>query len=717
MENLKITEKQLTEKEKINLPKVTGKTIYLGKDTIYLKEKRDYIIELGKPELFKEINTTLNVNNGLTLMLYVALCGHEKVTSFKGDPDKAIEKIKKEHPSLDMYGEQFRDSLRNDVKEFYKRKANNDLSNWRYYRNRYSNSISSINNIKARLDDRINTLEKDIEEKEYSENLIKRFKEELKEKKSKVKESSNYILEVLSHIDFTYLKWEKYNLPSKIDLPKQEYYRELYKIIDQLLDHMTPQTSTNALHGLKVKYLRDEDSMNTEVVVDYMKSNINTKTGDMLIRIKDAYGHIDYEFNIYKDKLTEFTLADKVTFATIVNVISNKYLLYNELKKKVVLDTLTNKYNIAMERYYSFMDAGIYDDISNLIKLTPSSEKRKVNSKSFANYEHENYLEPIKSIVLMLDRIRNSGLSDMFGNLEDFVIVPEGKYKLHHLLGLDKQLFDKLKGYNQFEQKNFMRFKTLLAKELPQYHTPTHLNQLFEDDFLMVQDASSVTRAMYVGKHAYDSFDISFSTFRKIVKYLDVDVPNRQRISGYAISNFYTDFFRGLVTLVNKGYRTLESVNLTPFSLKLEHDVVTDEVRTIENKVNDEILEEAYKGKIDKILNKTYKWKDNQIDVETVFLPANSTELLKEEGRSLSHCVGGYTNSIVKGKCLILLARDKQDKDTSWFTVEIRLTDNGLVLGQQQSLKEYKLPNALQKQLVKDIKEINKEKHKEMMVA
>ena len=98
-------------------------------------------------------------------------------------------------------------------------------------------------------------------------------------------------------------------------------------------------------------------------------------------------------------------------------------------------------------------------------------------------------------------------------------------------------------------------------------------------------------------------------------------------------------------------------------------------------------------------------------------MPANSTELLKEEGRSLSHCVGGYTNSIVKGKCLILLARDKKDKDTSWFTVEIRLTDNGLVLGQQQSLKEYKLPNALRKQLIKDIKEINREKHKEMMVA
>ena len=717
MENLKITEKQLTEKEKINLPKVTGKAIYLGKDTIYLKEKRNSIIELGKPELFKEINTTLHVSNALTLMLYVALCGHEKVTSFKGNPDKALEKIKKEHPALDMSDEKVKEEYRNEVKEFYKRKANNDLTNWRYYRSKYGHNISNIKNIKARLDIRISSLEKDIAENRYSEITIKRFKEELKEKKTSSKGYSNYILELLSHIDFEYLKWVKYNLPSKKDLPKQEYYKELYKIIDQLSDQMVPQTCTNAPHGLKVKYLRDEDSMSSDVVVDYMKSDINTKTGDMLIRIKDAYGYVDYEFNVYKDKLTEFTLADKVTFATAINVIVNKYMLYNELKKKVVLDTLTNKYNIAIERYYSFMDAGMYDDISNLIKLTPYSEKRKINSKSFANYEHENYLEPIKSIILMLDRIINSGLSDMFGNLEDFVIVPEGKYKLHHLLGLDKQLFDKLKCYNHFEQKNFMRFKTLLAKELPQYHTPTHLNQLFEDDFLMVQDASSVTRAMYVGRHAYDSFDISFSTFRKIVKYLDVDVPNRQRISGYAISNFYTDFFRGLVTLVNKEYRTLESVNLTPFSLKLEHDVVTDEVRTIENKVNDEVLEEAYKGKIDKILNKTYKWKDNQIDVETVFLPANSTELLKEEGRSLSHCVGGYTNSIVKGNCLILLARDKKDKDTSWFTVEIRLTDNGLVLGQQQSLKEYKLPNALQKQLIKDIKEINREKHKEMMVA
>ena len=707
----------LTEKEKINLPKVTSKAIYLGKDTIYLKEKRDSIIELGKPELFKEISTTLHVSNALTLMLYVALCGHEKVTSFKGNPDKALEKIKKEYPSLDMSDEKVKEEYRNEVKEFYKRKANNDLANWRYYRSKYGHNISNIKNIKARLDIRIGSLEKDIAENRYSELTINRFKEELREKKSSSKGSSNYILELLSHIDFEYLKWVKYNLPSKKDLPKQEYYKELYKIIDQLSDQMVPQTCTNAPHGLKVKYLRDEDSMSSDVVVDYMKSDINTKTGDMLIRIKDAYGYVDYEFNVYKDKLTEFTLADKVTFATVINVIVNKYMLYNELKKKVVLDTLTNKYNIAIERYYSFMDAGMYDDISNLIKITPYSEKRKINSKSFANYEHENYLEPIKSIILMLDRIINSGLRDMFGNLEEFVIVPEGKYKLHHLLGLDKQLFDKLKCYNHFEQKNFMKFKTLLAKELPQYHTPTHLNQLFEDDFLMVQDASSVTRAMYVGRHAYDSFNVSFSTFRKIVKYLDVDVPNRQRISGYAISNFYTDFFRGLVTLVNKEYRTLESVNLTPFSLKLEHDVVTDEVRTIENKVNDEILEEAYKGKIDKILNKTYKWKDNQIDVETVFLPANSTELLKEEGRSLSHCVGGYTNSIVKGKCLILLARDKKDKDTSWFTVEIRLTDNGLVLGQQQSLKEYKLPNALRKQLIKDIKEINREKHKEMMVA
>jgi hypothetical protein len=52
--------------------------------------------------------------------------------------------------------------------------------------------------------------------------------------------------------------------------------------------------------------------------------------------------------------------------------------------------------------------------------------------------------------------------------------------------------------------------------------------------------------------------------------------------------------------------------------------------------------------------------------------PAASTEELVEEGKALRHCVGGYTDSHLRGS-IILFIRHERRPERSWFTLNINL--------------------------------------------
>ena len=54
-----------------------------------------------------------------------------------------------------------------------------------------------------------------------------------------------------------------------------------------------------------------------------------------------------------------------------------------------------------------------------------------------------------------------------------------------------------------------------------------------------------------------------------------------------------------------------------------------------------------------------------------IILPKSGSEI-KEEGRTLHHCVGAYVERVAKGETMILFIRKETAPDVPYFTLEYR---------------------------------------------
>lgn len=686
----------LSEKDLINLPKVNKNCIFIGEKRVYIKRKKDDIIDLGSVELLRDLENVFSWGLGKNLILYTILSKNEYVSTFKGNVQNAFKKLIE---STDEY------NLRKDYLKYLKltREERQQKTVWKTKRNRiaitkgyYINKIDDEN--RAYLN------EDGTPKDSWSEGSIERYKERIKDYKTKEKESSNYLYTLTKHSKLL----KNYG---KISIFK-EYHQDSYSFEKNTSD-MYPLTDTPSPLGLRTKYAREEKGFYKEKEIK--ESNFNSVTGELSYVVDIGIQKYYISLNVYKD---EILFKDKdnyknlISFEALTNVILDSYTnssINEKVKYEIIKQVVKNK-GLKLVSRWSFGNKETKDR-TNYVSLSGFNHSYFIKNEEDKNI---NILTIIKDIVLGFDKLNNLKEYRLFNNNYEYIRIPDKKkWKIHESLGLDKQNYKKLLEYNVFEQCNFLAFHELLKDYFPNIYNLSNVNELFGDTFLMVQDRYEVIEALKLENWVVNEFNIKFKYFRKMVHYLDVDVQDRQRIYGYAIKNYYRDYLKNLATLVHTDYRTLESVNLTPFSLKLEHDITSDEYQAIKNKVDDKILEEAYEDKLDKITNKVYTLGGEKIK----FLKADTTKKLKDEGKSLSHCVGGYADRIISGKCLILLARYENAINNSWFTVEIRITKNGYVLGQQQSLKKYTLPNELRNQLEKDIKKINKEQFKIEKVA
>ena len=686
----------LSEKDLINLSKVNKNCIFIGEKRVYIKRKKDDIIDLGSVELLRDLENVFSWGLGKNLILYTILSKNEYVSTFKGNLQNAFKKLIE---STDEY------NLRKDYLEYLKlpREERQQKSVWKTSINRkaitkgfYTNKIDDEN--RAYLN------EDGTPKDSWSEGSIERFKERIKDYKYKEKESSNYLYTLTKHSKLL----KNYGNLSIF----KERHQDSYSFEKNISD-MYPKTDTPSPLGLRTKYAREEKGFYKEKEI--RESNFNSVTGELSYVIDTGIKKYHISLNVYKDEILfnhKSNYKNLITFESLVNVILDSYTDSNitEKVKYEIIKQIVINYELNLDYKWKLGNTDTKDR-TKYISLSSFYYSYFIKNKEDKNI---NILTMIKDIVLAFDKLNNLKEYRLFNNNSEYIRIPDKKkWKIHESLGLDKQNYKKLLEYNVFEQCNFLAFHELLKDNFPNIYNLSNVNELFGDTFLMVQDRDIVTEAMRLENWVVDVFNVKFKDFRKIVHYLDVDVQDRQRIYGYAIKNYYRDYLKNLATLVHTDYRTLESVNFTPFSLKLEHDIISDEYQAIKNKVDDKILKGAYKDKVDKITNKVYTLGGEKIK----FLKADTTKKLKDEGKSLSHCVGGYANRIISGECLILLARYEDAINNSWFTVEIRITKNGYVLGQQQSLKEYKLPNELRKELDKDIKKLNKEQFNNDKVA
>ncbi|WBF81928.1 PcfJ domain-containing protein [Staphylococcus virus vB_SurM-PSU6] len=676
-------QKGLTEQEIINLPKVNKGSIYIGEEDVFLKKKKNNIINLGSKELFRDIHNIFSFDTATEIHLFLALCGNKEVTNFEGNPYETIEKLV-EGVIEENKGRSYKEyiaSSREERKEFplYGRKSRKQIKS------------------KGYVEEKIKELENKTSLWGYEARQLDEYKEE-------VDNLNDDIMDILDQGKYGLIKSSITSYMNKdTEKGSSKYYKEMSDSLYSSAWYMHPSTENNSSFGLKVRHIRDKHNMGNKWVLEN-KSSFDVKTGEVKVFLTDSLINKEIALNLYKDNISESEYKDELSLAVLLNVILKNYSTPNLSKNviiKIIEETLRND---------GFgLSSWCLDEVDVYERINYGGNKYKPfkieNSTS-------NYLTTLTDIVKNIDKINNLEEFELFERNSLLFHIPKNpKWKIHEAFHLTKQTYKKLLTLNNFEQSNYLRFSDTLYNYYNHLHNEVNLHQLFDDTFLMVQDVRNVTDALKVKPIVNEILSISFANYKKMTHYLDVDAQDRQRITGYALDSYYLDYLHDLSILIREGYRTLESVNLTPFSLKLEHDIVTDEKQSIQQQLDDAELKSKYENKLEKIIDKTYKLKDGR---KVKFLPADTVSKLKNEGKMLSHCVGGYANRIIKNSCLILLARLEEDLDNSWFTVEIRITDNGYVLGQQQSIDAYKLPNELKEVLEKDIKKINKEEFKEV---
>ncbi len=604
---------------------VTGSTL-VYEDKVYYKSKKDKVDVLAPLDMFYDIKYVLN-NTTASIILFRTLCGHPKLTKFKGDYKEVLYKINEEKVKFNNL----------DYKYFYNNQVKLDLQEEQEKLTNFL-SLPLDEKIQYKSARRREHLRDSHSYRKGSYNYwgINKY---AREEKVKIQELYDNVGSTLSDIVFDNLYYNS----------KGHIYDKDDMTVLKLVGMYKTQSFNGNRYGVKVKYFRDLEAILPETKIK--ESSLDTKTGDLYIKVDGAYSY-SFSMNIYKEEYTKEYYKQGLTFKTLVKAVKIHYIKYSSMTNNV-LSQLNN-------------------DI-------------------------------VKS-VLVLDRIINSPYTELFDNVSNYITIPKTKkWKLQDLLGISKQQLEKLNEYNKHEQRNYVMMVDILKTYYKALYTEENLNKLNDTTFLMLNHNHSI---VYVLRELSKYYSISFSQLKKIVYYVDVDSFERQCIGN--VEYTYVDYIKNYQRLISAGYRTLESINFTPFSLKLEHDIISHEYVMLRDDVDDSILESKYDSTYDVITKKKYKYNGENI----LFLPADSKDKLKNEGKSLSHCVGGYTSRIIEDKCVIFLARKEKDINQSWFTVEIRKTVNGLVLGQQQSINKYKLPPELKEQLEKDIRKINA-KHQE----
>jgi len=130
----------------------------------------------------------------------------------------------------------------------------------------------------------------------------------------------------------------------------------------------------------------------------------------------------------------------------------------------------------------------------------------------------------------------------------------------------------------------------------------------------------------------------------------------------------YSDYLDSCITLKQD---IKNSFVLFPKDLKMAHDVNTELINEIKNKEEYKKHNTKYAAikRMSKELNNLYYYDDNKFLIRA---PEDAAEIVKE-GQSLHHCVGGgeYSERMANKSIVILFLRDKQNPQTSYYTLEI----------------------------------------------
>ncbi|MCY9733133.1 PcfJ domain-containing protein [Paenibacillus alvei] len=131
----------------------------------------------------------------------------------------------------------------------------------------------------------------------------------------------------------------------------------------------------------------------------------------------------------------------------------------------------------------------------------------------------------------------------------------------------------------------------------------------------------------------------------------------------YDVSSVLRDWRDYLGDCKKLGMDTGSNAVLYPNNLHTAHQKTIKKVKYAEDQALNLRVIDRYKK-----LNSQYRFESNGLIIRPA---ANSAELV-QEGKQLSHCVGGYAKNYADGKCDLLFIRRVSEPGKPFYTVEVR---------------------------------------------
>ena len=137
----------------------------------------------------------------------------------------------------------------------------------------------------------------------------------------------------------------------------------------------------------------------------------------------------------------------------------------------------------------------------------------------------------------------------------------------------------------------------------------------------------------------------------------------RQNLTVYQFANLWCDYIDAAETC---GLNLWNDIFLLPEDLEKKHKKVTKTAAKIIKTKNDEHAKNKERERL-KRLTKRYTYSDGQYLIRP---PLGAAEIVAE-GKTLRHCVGGYADRHVAGRCTILFLRDLKRPGRPLVTIEV----------------------------------------------
>lgn len=240
-------------------------------------------------------------------------------------------------------------------------------------------------------------------------------------------------------------------------------------------------------------------------------------------------------------------------------------------------------------------------------------------------------------------------------------------------VGLGNLIYSKLKGYETYKAINWRGkdifkmlkinrkdLKAIKAAEItvsPSFLKLYQLSQKYNSNLTPKQ----VKDMEFMVSNNIDDFIkiLKRTTFIKACNYIKKQ-QNIIRIERYInIIITWRDYITDCITL---------NMDLTENNVLFPKDIYVAHQNTIKQvKITADMSLNIAISKRLKILNK-YNLESNGLLIR----PAQDSMELMEEGKALSHCVGGYADRYAKGETNIFFIRKISEPDKSYFTIEIK---------------------------------------------